>query len=347
MFDRNLRLVEWNRRYQEIFAYAPGRLTPGLSLEELLRIDSRHGVFGSELSEQAIADLLAKARLIDPTPQEFHTRNGQILELTRSPVPDGGHVVSIRDITAYRRAEQQAMAARDQAELANRAKSEFLANMSHELRTPLNAIIGFSEVMSARDLRPARRRELPAATPATSSRAAIICCRIINDILDLSKIEAGRFQLLSEEDVDLNGRALAVLRPHDRRAPAGSRAVAHSAVDARHARSSASTPGVMQQMLLNLLSNAVKFTPRGGSIVVSALIRDADGLAYPSPTRASASPPTTSIAHHGAVRPGRQPSSRKHPGHRPGPAASAKPWWRCMAAGCGWRASPASARPSP
>ncbi len=276
VFDRNLRLVEWNRRYQEIFAYAPGRLTPGLLLEELLRIDSRHGVFGSELGEQAIADLLAKARLIDPTPQEFHTRNGQILELTRSPVPDGGHVVSIRDITAYRRAEQQAMAARDQAEVANRAKSEFLANMSHELRTPLNAILGFSEVMITEMFGPLGDRHYwQYAGDIHESGQHLLS--LINDILDLSKIEAGRFAL-AEEDVNPVEVAKAVLRLVAGRAENAGLEIEFR-VDGDIAQYRLD-PRAMKQVLLNLISNSIKFTPSGGQIIFRLYVSAAYELAY-------------------------------------------------------------------
>ncbi len=276
VFDRNLRLVEWNRRYQEIFAYPPGRLTPGLSLEELLRIDSRHGVFGSELSDQAIGDLLAKARRIDPTPQEFHTRNGQILELTRSPVPDGGHVVSIRDITAYRRAEQQAMAARDQAEVANRAKSEFLANMSHELRTPLNAILGFSEVMITEMFGPLGDRHYwQYAGDIHESGQHLLS--LINDILDLSKIEAGRFTL-AEEDVNPVEVAKAVLRLVAGRAENAGLEIEFR-VDGDIAQYRLD-PRAMKQVLLNLVSNSIKFTPSGGQIIFRLYVSAAYELAY-------------------------------------------------------------------
>jgi signal transduction histidine kinase len=276
VFDRSLKLVEWNRRYQEIFGYPAGRLAAGLPLEELLRIDSRQGVFGGELSDAAIGDLLARARLIDPTPQEFHTRNGQVLELTRSPVPDGGHVVSIRDITAYRRAEQQATAARDQAEVANRAKSEFLANMSHELRTPLNAILGFSEVMITEMYGPMGDRHYwQYAGDIHESGQHLLS--LINDILDLSKIEAGRFTL-AEEDVNPVEVAKAVLRLVAGRAENAGLEIEFR-VDGDIAQYRLD-PRAMKQVLLNLVSNSIKFTPAGGQIIFRLYVSSAYELAY-------------------------------------------------------------------
>jgi signal transduction histidine kinase len=276
VFDRTLRLVEWNRRYLEIFTYPPGHLRAGISLEELLRFDSRHGIFGGELTERAIAELLAKARLIDPTPQEFQTRSGQILELTRSPVPDGGHVVSIRDITAYRRAEHQAMAARDQAEVANRAKSEFLANMSHELRTPLNAILGFSEVMMSEMFGPLGHGHYRQYAGDIHESGQHLLS-LINDILDLSKIEAGRLSLM-EEEVDPVEIAKAVLRLVAGRAENAGLQVEFSA-DGDIARYRLD-PRAMKQVLLNLISNAIKFTPAGGQIAVRLSVTTAYELAY-------------------------------------------------------------------
>ena len=88
--------------------------------------------------------------------------------------------------------------ARRRAEAANSAKSRFLATMSHELRTPLNAILGFSEVMKTRAVRPDRESDLPRVRRATSSRAARHLLHLINEILDLTRIESGRYELHEE-----------------------------------------------------------------------------------------------------------------------------------------------------
>ena len=153
---------------------------------------------------------------------------------------------------------------REHAIAANRAKSEFLANMSHELRTPLNAIIGFAEVITLRMWGANSDRYFDYAEDIVMSARHLL--HVINDILDMSKIEAGRYEL-SLEDVDLPtvvGDCLTIVKGRAQDAdidlidefPTALPAVR---IDAR----------AIKQVLLNLLSNAIKFTPSNGAVYVS------------------------------------------------------------------------------
>jgi two-component system cell cycle sensor histidine kinase PleC len=170
-----------------------------------------------------------------------------------------------RDATMRRHIEHELRAARDLAESANRAKSQFLANMSHELRTPLNAIIGFSEVIGSALFGPLDARYRDYAQDIHGSGHHLL--RIINDLLDLSKVEAGRLEL---RDTPV---PLASTFETCRRMVCDRAAAAGVDLDFRPTNLEVSADELrLEQVLLNLVSNAVKFTPSGGHVTVSAIL---------------------------------------------------------------------------
>ena len=161
---------------------------------------------------------------------------------------------------------QKLEVALQRAELANHTKSEFLSNMSHELRTPLNAIIGFSEVMMGEYFGPIGEQHY-AGYALDIHKSGLLLLSIINDILDLSKIEAGRMEL-SRETVEMWDVMEACRRLIAGRAEDAGLVVTVVWHDPGPLTLQAD-PTKIKQVLLNLLSNAIKFTPRGGRITTS------------------------------------------------------------------------------
>jgi signal transduction histidine kinase len=165
---------------------------------------------------------------------------------------------------ALERSNEQAIAARNEAERANRIKSKFLANMSHELRTPLNAILGFSEIIRLGVFGPVNDRYLEYVTDINSSAMDLL--GLIDGLLDLAKIEAGKM-ILQEAEIDLRsllGEALQMIagtgQSRDKRMTLTCDLPEVTVI---------ADPRLLKQVALNLLSNAAKFTPEGGSIAVS------------------------------------------------------------------------------
>ncbi len=165
--------------------------------------------------------------------------------------------------------EQRLRVAKEGAEAANRAKSEFLANMSHELRTPLNAIMGFSEVIKVEMFGPVSERYRGYIIGIFNSGSHLL--GLINEILDLSKLEAGQFEL-HEEEIDLALTVEACLHLVDVQAKKSN--IRLSAALDEGAGVIRADDQRMRQILINLLSNAVKFTPDGGRIRVSSSLKN-------------------------------------------------------------------------
>ena len=171
-----------------------------------------------------------------------------------------------RDINARKAYETELMDARERAETASRTKSRFLANMSHELRTPLNAIIGFSEILNLQ-MFGALGHERYKEYAQLINESGQLLLDLISDILDMSKIEAGKFELHPEEG-EMKQIAEATLRLVRSKAEENRQKLDLVVPDAAPLPITADIRAV-KQILLNLLSNAVKFTPPGGSITVT------------------------------------------------------------------------------
>lgn len=174
------------------------------------------------------------------------------------------------DITERRNAELNLLRTKEQADFANRSKSEFLANMSHELRTPLNAIIGFSEIIRDQLFGPVGQPQYIEYAGDIHDSGQLLLS-LINDILDMSKIEAGK-RALSESVMSVEETVRSVSRLVAARAKEGkirmTMAVPHDFVSFR------AEERAVKQILTNILTNAIKFTPEGGTVSLTASVTE-------------------------------------------------------------------------
>jgi cell cycle sensor histidine kinase DivJ len=229
---------------------------------------SRLGLFGAAepSARAAIANALTQARRDGRGAVVFPLAGpeGIWLGLDLAGIDEHRLVGAIRDATADHAREAALEAARADAEALNVGKSRFLANMSHELRTPLNAIMGFSDMMRQRIFGPLPGKYIEYADLIHDAGAHLL--DLINDVLDMSKIEAAKYEL-ALEDFDARepvSAALRLLRVQADEAGVQLRGVLPAeALEARADRRA------LKQIVLNLVSNALKFTPRGGLVTVS------------------------------------------------------------------------------
>jgi two-component system cell cycle sensor histidine kinase PleC len=283
LWDAENRLVLCNSNFQELHGLADEAITVGASFESVVAAGSKPVVRNKIITG---GPSVPGARTF-----EAQLEDGRWLHISERRTKDGGYVSVGTDITALKtheeklvdsekrlmatvadlRASQQRLAElaekyaeeKTRAEEANQAKSKFLANMSHELRTPLNAIIGFSEIMESGMFGPLGAEKYHEYCGDIRGSGQYLL-EVINDILDMSKIEAGRIRL-DFEDLNLDSLLAEAMR-----------VVAARAQDKQLELTTRISPELrlradrraLKQIALNLLSNAVKFTPYGGRITV-------------------------------------------------------------------------------
>ena len=263
VFDSQGRLIAWNFRFCELLDL-PADLAVGATLRDILMHQATRGDFGGDDPEAEVARRLDLFYRDVPTTKERLSPPGRTLQIRRRAMPNGAVISIYSDVTEIKASERRLIEARSEAEAANRAKGDFLANMSHELRTPLNAIIGFSEVISNELFGPINNEKyLEYIRDIHTSSLHLLS--IINDVLDMSKIEAGKVEL-SEEIVQIQSVIGEVMRMvHER---ARSRDIELTALLPDEDVEIWADERSMKQIFLNLLSNAIKFSKDGGQIYV-------------------------------------------------------------------------------
>lgn len=285
VWNSDQRLVVWSKRCQD-FWYQPGSwLVPGTHMSRLIRHLAEHGAFGGEAGDDVVEREMGRVVAAGVDSQErFNLVDGTHVHVRRFPLEHGGHVAVYTDTSVQDRAMTQLersrdameaevkrrthdlIIARDQAEQANLAKTYFLANVSHELRTPLNAIIGFADMIGlniGKEGRNATFREYSQLIKGAGESLL----SVVSDLLDVSRIEAGMFEIEREEtDVAATVKdVLAVMQPK-----AEKRSVALVSKVAENLPYLYVDASRFKQILNNLTDNAVKFSSAGGTVEVSA-----------------------------------------------------------------------------
>jgi signal transduction histidine kinase/CheY-like chemotaxis protein len=272
MFGPDDRLIACNQRYKDFYAISAPFISPGAHFRDIMREGAVRGQYpqaGPDID--AFIDAMDAWRHANNPPIERLLPDGRWVLITERSTADGGTVGIRTDITQLKRTMEELAAARDAARAAGEAKSQFLARMSHELRTPLNGILGFAQVLLNDPALNAAQRE----QVATLNEAGRHLLELVNGLLDLSKIEAGK--------LELHPRPVA-LRPlldacAGLLAPEVARKGLRFTLDVAPGTPEGveADPTRLRQMLLNLLGNAVKFTPEGGRVQLRVR-RLADGM---------------------------------------------------------------------
>jgi PAS domain S-box-containing protein len=266
MADVNGQIIAYNKRFLEINDFPSSLFETEKTYEDLAHFNAERGHYGPGEISELVASRLERVNASEPSVDEKVLSDGRTFKIRRQPLPDGSILITDTDITDQKNAEKALQEALKRAEQANQAKSEFLAAMSHDLRTPLNAIIGFSELIETKifgSLGDPRYDEY--ATNIHMSGKLLIS--LIDDILDLSKIEAGKYEL-HEENIDVASLAESSMNMIS--AMSEARKIKLSINIEQGIPLLRGDKRTLTQLLNNLLSNAVKFTPEEGEIIISA-----------------------------------------------------------------------------
>ncbi|WP_417431057.1 PAS-domain containing protein [Kiloniella sp.] len=305
LFDRNCKLVLCNKRFLELMDFPEELGKPGTSMADLFRYNAERGEYGPGNIDQQVHERMELAYKFEPHHLERTRTDGTVVEVCGNPLQDG-FVTTYNDITVQKRVaealeeanlglehrvkqrtaelqtelqtriktEERLRSAVSKEQLASRSKNEFLANMSHELRTPLNCIIGFSELLKNESFGPLGQERYKDYC-FDINNAGVHLLEVLNDLLDVSKLESGDMDLV-ETEVDLSTVIESSVAMLSNKADSHNISLItelpsdlpYLYADARR----------IKQVLINLLSNAVKFSREEGDVVITVSGNKRDGI---------------------------------------------------------------------
>jgi signal transduction histidine kinase len=274
MVNSDLEMTACNSRFREICGFPEEQFPVGTPLASFFRALSERGEYGLGDVEDQVQTRMELARQMVAHHFERTRPNGVVMEIRGRPLDDGGFVSTYEDISERKRDEIALLQAKEEAEIASRTKSDFLANVSHELRTPLNGIIGFSEIIEEEIFGPFGNDRYKSYV-SDIKVAGHHLLDLINDILDVAKIEAGALNIVSEP-VSVAAVIGSSLKLLNRQAAEKSQVL--NVEVAKNLPQLLGDRLRLSQVVINLLSNAIKFTPDEGEISINAKLENGDLL---------------------------------------------------------------------
>jgi len=299
LFDHEHRYITYNQRLLELHPLSAPAVAVGAKLEDVLRYGALHGEYPgittATEAEAFVAQRIQRFTAAEPVIDEIRFADGRWMLASHRRTSAGGYVTVRTDITAQKQREFELTQTRNRlidqarqlarlaetlrqarlaADRASQEKSRFLASMSHELRTPLNAILGFSDLMRNQIYGPVEPVQYGEYVRLIHDSGSHLLS-LINDVLDLSKVEAGKMEMEMEDldaaamlgDVEILMTGLAAERGVTLKTAIGD-GIKTVYADRR----------AMKQILLNLVSNSVKFTPEGGEVRITVEIGTAGDI---------------------------------------------------------------------